>query len=410
MKKTRFSTDMSKRILLGCFEPPGYGGAATAAYKLFEMMQDDGFDVCYLNLIEEQDADYFRYVFGENLGNPKGLHNVYSCSLNGPNYIPHQELVDLINYMSPDILVGIGWIAALLMKRAAPEKRSIFLTSGCELVKDNISIGKVKDFISLNESIRRSKRKPALALHYADYDGWKLFEPAFSQRQTHPVYNGALPASYFEKEAARISNLIVTHSDTIRFLYQYLFPSYIEKVYPDVIWFAEWIHKDALNYSGLQKPFYERDIDILFIASAWSRPEKNYKLVNEIVSRCNGLNIHIVGEVEEKLTNAEHHGLVTKREELFGLLGRAKTVVCPSLFDTAPGILFEASTIGCNIIASKNCGNWQICNETLLVDPFKLDNFLEKIQLSLQKKYEDNMEYFIKTDSYKNLLDTILVF
>ncbi len=380
MKKPQFSIDRGKKILLGCYEIPGYGGASTASYKLFEIMQDDGFDVFYLNLIGEQDADYFRYTFGENLGNPKGLPNVYNCSLNGPNYIPHQELVELVNDISPDILIGIGWIAALLMKRAAPEKRSIFLTSGCQHVKDNMPIGKVKDFISLNESIQRSKNISGL-LH-----------------------------SFFEKEAAKISNLIVTHSYMIRFLYQHLFPLYIEKIYSDVIWFAEWIHKDASNYSMLQKPFYERDIDILFIASSWSRPEKNYQLVKEIVSRCDGLNIHIVGEVEKKLTNAEHHGLVTKRENLFGLFGRAKTVVCPSLFDAAPGVLFEASAIGCNIIASKNCGNWQICNETLLVDPFKLENFLEKIQLSLKKKYEDNMDYFIKTDSYKNLIDTILVF
>jgi glycosyltransferase involved in cell wall biosynthesis len=379
MKKPQFSVDTGKRIILGCYEVPGYGGASTASYKLFEIMQDDGFDVFYLNLIGEHDADYFRYVFGENLGNPKGLPNVYNCSVNGPDYTPHQELVDLVNDISPDILVGIGWIAALLMKRAAPEKRSIFITSGCQRVKDNIPIGKVKDFISLNESIQRSNNKSAL-FH-----------------------------SFFEKEAAKISNLIVTHSNMIRFLYQHLFPSYFEKVYTDVIWFAEWIHKDALNYSRLQKPFYERDIDILFIASSWSRPEKNYKLVKEIVSRCNGLNIHIVGEEEEKLNNAEHHGLVAKREELFGLFGTVKTVVCPSLFDAAPGVLFEASAMGCNIIASKNCGNWQICNENLLVDPFTLDNFLERIHLSLQKKYPDNMEYFIQTDSYKNLMDTILV-
>ena len=380
MKKPQFRIDTDKRILLGCYEIPGYGGASTASYKLFETMQEDGFDVLYLNLIGEQDEDYLRYMFGEDLGNPKGLPNVYNCSVNGPDYTPHQDLVDLIRDLSPDILVGIGWIAALLMKRAAPEKRSIFLTTGCQRVKDNICTGKVEDFISLNETIQR------------------------------PTNNSGLLHSIFEKEAAKISNLIVTHSYMIRFLHERFFPSYSEKIYSDVIWFAEWIYKDALNYSGLRKPFYERDIDILFIASSWSRPEKNYKLVKEIVSNSKGLDIHIVGEAEEKLPNAKHHGLVTKREDLFGLLGGAKTVVCPSLFDAAPGILFEASALGCNVIASKNCGNWEICNETLLVDPFKLDNFLDKLKLSLQKKYEDNIEYFIRTDSYKNLIDTISVF
>jgi glycosyltransferase involved in cell wall biosynthesis len=380
MKKPQFSIDTDKRILLGCYEIPGYGGASTAGYKLFETMQEDGFDVLYLNLIGEQDEGYFRYMFGENLGNPKELPNVYNCSVNGPDYTPHQKLIDLIRDISPDVLIGVGWIAALLMKRAAPEKRSIFLTSGCQRVKDNILSGKIKDFITLNEYIQR------------------------------PTNNSGLLHSIFEKEAAKISNLIITHSDMIRYLHQHFFPSYTEKIYSDVIWFAEWIYKDALNYSGLQRPFYERDIDALFIASSWSRPEKNYKLVKDILSNSKGLSIHIVGELEEKLVGAECHGLVTKREDLFGLIGRAKTVVCPSLFDAAPGILFEASAMGCNIIASKNCGNWEICNEALLVDPFKLDNFLEKLSLSLQKKYEDNMEYFMQTESYKNLMDTISVF
>jgi glycosyltransferase involved in cell wall biosynthesis len=102
--------------------------------------------------------------------------------------------------------------------------------------------------------------------------------------------------------------------------------------------------------------------------------------------------------------------LVTRRDELFALLGGSKTIVCPSLFDAAPGILFEASAMGCNIITSKNCGNWHICNEKLLVDPFNLNGFLEKISLSLSRKYEDNIDYFMRNKSYKNLIDTSSVF
>lgn len=369
---------MAKSVLLGCYEVPGYGGANTASYKLFEMMRKDGLDVFYLNLIEEQDADYFRYVFDENFGNPKCLDNVYNCILNGPLFYPHPELVDLINDLSLDTLVGIGHIAALLMKRAAPEKRLIFLTTGCEQVQNYIVRKKTKDIIALSEFIQ-PKGTPLL----------------FRAR---------------EKEAVEISDLIITHSDITKFLYQYFFPFQLGKIYSDVIWFAEWIYKDALNYSGLKKAFSKRDIDILFVASIWSRLEKNYKLVKKIVSRLRGLNIHIVGEIEKKLANAKHHGLITRREDLFTLLGNAKTIVCPSLFDAAPGILFEASAMGCNIIASKNCGNWKICNEKLLVDPFDFSNFLEKIHLSLTKKFDDNIDYFLKTNPYKNLIDTIWVF
>ena len=370
---------MVKKILLGCFEVPGFGGASTASYKLFELMRSDGLDVTYLNIIAENDVDYLKYVFGENFGNPKGLQNVYNYLQNVPYNHLNPELSSFINKVSPDIIVGVGWIAALLMKRAAPKKNLIYITTGCEQIKAYIKRKQMRDFISFYDYARKSKNRPGL-----------------SSRQ--------------EYEAVNISNFVITHSNSNLFLYQYFFHSQVGKIYNHVIWFAEWIYEDALDYSRLKKPFSEREIDVIFVASDWSRPEKNYKLVKKIVSRLRGLNIHIVGEAEKKHANAKHHGLIARRGELFNLLGNTKTIVSPSLCDAAPGILFEASAMGCNIITSKNCGNWKICNANLLVDPFNLNNFSKTIPLSLSKKYEDNIDYFIGTNSYKNLINTILVF
>ena len=53
---------------------------------------------------------------------------------------------------------------------------------------------------------------------------------------------------------------------------------------------------------------------------------------------------------------------------------------------------------------------WMICNEDLLVAPFNLRNFQKIILLSLTKKFDDNLNYFLKTNSYKKLLESILVF
>ena len=90
-------------------------------------------------------------------------------------------------------------------------------------------------------------------------------------------------------------------------------------------------------------------------------------------------------------------------------MGRAKTVVCPSRYDSAPGILFEAAAMECNIIASKNCGNWMICNDQLLIDPFTTDQFVHKCALSLAHKFDDNMNFFLASESYCNLAETIQV-
>ena len=367
------------RILVGCQEVPGYGGASTASYKLFEMMQNDGLDVYYLNLITQEEADYLRYMFGEDVGNLRCLANVYTCVLRAPLVTAQPELTDLIRLLSPDRLVGIGWIAAVVMKRAAPERRLIFITAGFSRMQNYIREGKVEDFVSLTMSIQASTSIPRLPS-----DG-----------------------SFLEGEAVQIADRVITNADSIMFLFQHFFPSQMGKIHSDVIWFAEWIYKDALTYSCLQVPFDQRDIDILFIASNWSRPEKNYDLVKRIVSRCEGLRVHIVGEVDEQLRSARYHGLVTNRSDLFSIMGRAKAVVSPSLFDAAPGILFETSAMGCNIVASKNCGNWRICHERLLVDPYNLDNFTEKIAVSLSRKYEDNIQYYMRTNSYAKLMNAI---
>lgn len=367
-----------RKILLTCYEIPGYGGASTATYSLFQMMQADSLDVAFLNIIDEQDVDYFRYVFGESFGNPKSLPNVHNCILRGPLFYPHPELTDLIKDLAPDIFVGVGYIAALLTKRAEPEIPLAYLTTGCSQAQLFIEKKPPNDCIALIQLLNRLKGLP-------------------------PIMNDQ------EREAVRTAELIITHSHLTKELYGLFFPSQVGKTYSDIVWFADWIYKSAFEYSELCQPFSEREIDVLFIASIWDRPVKNYKIVKELISRLRGLSIHIVGETTEVLTEAKHHGFVPKREEVFTLLANAKTIVCPSALDAAPGILFEASAMGCNIITSKNCGNWQICHDELLVDPFDLAIFLEKIPLSLNRKLDDNIDYFFRTHSYENLVDILMV-
>ena len=369
---------MHKRILIGCYEIPGQGGANTASYHLFQLLRKDGFDVSYLNIVDEQEADYYRYAFGENFGNPKGLRSVYNCILKAPPYFPHPELTALIQELSPDLLMGIDFIASLLMKRACPDKKLLFITAGCQQIKDSIIRGDVRDVITYQ----------------------RMIEGAIGRPDT--------PCKE-EREAVEISDFIITHSDMTMWLYRYFFPYHTGKIYNRVIWFAEWIYNEALDYSRLRKPFHQRDIDIIFISSSWGRPEKNYKLVKKIVSRLRSSRIHIVGEIEEKIPGVTYHSLVTEREKVFALMGRAKTVVCPSRYDSAPGILFEAAAMECNIIASKNCGNWMICNDQLLIDPFTTDQFVHKCALSLAHKFDDNMNFFLASESYCNLAETIQV-
>ena len=64
----------------------------------------------------------------------------------------------------------------------------------------------------------------------------------------------------------------------------------------------------------------------------------------------------------------------------------------------------------CNLVASKNCGNWSLCNQELIVHPFSCQLFLDKIRLSLTDRFQDNIDYFLQSGSYSDLMETILAF
>src|ERR1700732_2214178 len=101
---------MKKRILLGCYEVPGWGGSSTVFYHLFEKMQRDGFDVTYINLITEEDARLLRRVLPGGFGNPRGLENTHTLILQLPLCRMHQDLANLIESLEPDLLFGFGSI------------------------------------------------------------------------------------------------------------------------------------------------------------------------------------------------------------------------------------------------------------------------------------------------------------
>jgi glycosyltransferase involved in cell wall biosynthesis len=367
---------MNQKILLGCYEIPGWGGAATVLYLLFERMQREGLNVAYVNLVSEQDEVFLRHVFGENLGNPRSLENVHTCVLEEPLWRAQGTLADLIDSAAPDLLFGFGFIAARLMKLTAPGKPLVFMTSGCSQTKRLLEAGAIRDFIAFRRHVERGV--------------------------VFPVRDDQ------ERRAVGSCDLIVIHSSLVRFAFEHFFSSHSGKIYSNLISVADCVYPEAEPFAALKKPFADRDIDVIFVASSWNRPEKNYALVRKIVSRCAGLNIHIVGDVHRPCSGARHHGVVARRKDLYGLLGRSKTIVSPSLIDPAPGILFEASAMGCNVIASPNCGNWQLCNEQLLADQCSPEIFSSKISLSLTEPYQDNQERF--RGGYEDLVSTLSVF
>jgi glycosyltransferase involved in cell wall biosynthesis len=354
------------------------GGSSTASFDLFARMLRDGRDAHYLNLIAEDPA-YLASTFGATLGNPHGLSNVHNYWLDGAEENPQPGFADLVGRVRPDIVLGFGFPAALFFKRNIPGVRTVLMTGSCRQAAAYVTTGRAKDATDLVGRLAAMKTEP------------RIIMPS-------------------ERLAVEKCDLIITHSEsTHRFMSQF-FPEFAGKIYPRIVSYAEWIAEAATEWCALAQPFGDRDIDALFISNDWDRPEKNYRMVEAIAARLGGRSVHVIGDVPREVKGATHHGFVAERADLFGILGRARCVVSPSLIDAAPGVLFEGSVMGCNLIASTNCGNADLCHADLRVDDYTAEAFVTRIERGVHSKYCDSLQACLARGSYRDLLATLDAF
>ncbi len=364
------------RLLFVSLGVPGLGGSSTAAYDLFRRLRDDGADVHFFNLIEAERAAFLELAYGPSLGNPYELDNVHTCWLAQGAAAP-PELAPLIEGVDPRFLIGVGWIAARSSLRAVPQRPVLLLTGSCRSAQNWVTSGEQRDVMAVMDQLERVPNRP-------------------------------LPIEPGEHEVYRDCHLVLTHSAQTLHLAERFFPAFTGKIFPQPFWFAEWICDGARAGIEHSRPFEDRDIDLLFVATNWDRPEKNYPLVKALAARHRDSVVHLVGEAAKVPPSVVSHGLVADRDRLFELMGRSRAVVCPSLMDAAPGVLFEASVLGANVVASRNCGNWELCHPDLLAHPCETDAFVECIRRARIRKYQDSLDRFLHPSSYDRLVQTLV--
>ncbi len=361
-------------VLHASFDAPGWGGGGTTAYALFARRQRDGARVHFVNLVTDGDATRLQRILGPEFDNPRRLADVHTCRLTGSWWRAHDELVALVERVRPDAILAHGFLATALMRFAAPRVPLVFLTTGSPRVKRLIESGELSDFAEFTHLLKRGV-----------------------------VFT--VPPGDKELQAVDASDLVILHSPHMRVVYEHLFYGRMGKVYDALVSVADIVHGEVAPYASLSRPFEERDIDVIAVASEWTRIEKNYAAVRRVATTCPELRVHLVGLAEPDNAPLHRHGLLP-RAEVFALLGRAKALICPSLFDAAPGVLFEAALLGCNVVASRNCGNWTLCPEQLLAR--SPEEFAACARRAVKAPLPANVEPFL--GGYADLVETVEAF
>jgi hypothetical protein len=142
--------------------------------------------------------------------------------------------------------------------------------------------------------------------------------------------------------------------------------------------------------------FNEREYDIIFIAYNWKRNIKNYKLVIDIINKIeiDPKKIIVIGNEQIKYNKNIVSIDYLENNKINDLLKKCKTLIITSYYDSNPNVLIEGVANGCNIVTTKNVGNYEnIDNRGLVINYNDISEWIKIITNSLKERYKYNGEF-----------------
>jgi glycosyltransferase involved in cell wall biosynthesis len=128
--------------------------------------------------------------------------------------------------------------------------------------------------------------------------------------------------------------------------------------------------------------------------------------LHAILAHAVGLAVHVVAECADPVSGAHYHGLLT-HPAVLRVMARAKVVVVPSSADSSPNVLFEASLLGCNVVASQSCGNWELCHPALLAEPYGVEAFAACMRRAVERRFTDNLGAFLDPEPWERFRERL---
>jgi glycosyltransferase involved in cell wall biosynthesis len=360
------------RILVACKHVPYWGGDSTIGYLLCQQLQARGVEAHYANLVEAATYPELIRRLGADAANPLGLPNVHVVFVRAVHEPEPERVHALVRRIRPEVALAVNIAAAVQLRPAAPDTPLWFWPSSSFQLKAALTRGIVRSALDARAALEAGRAVP----------------------RTHDM----------EAQVVAEADRILCHSGPMRAWFEYFYPEHRTKLAPALLPGDALLREDLRRFQAPRMAFRMRPIDLLFVANRWDRPEKNPALMRELIGRSPDLVIHVAGECAPRPPHAVYHQFV-RREALIRLMGQVRAVVSPSLYDAAPNVLVEGHAMGCNVVASRNCGNWTLCPPDLLVEPFTTEVFLQRIRRAVTRDYAGQAEAPPAGDAAQYVLD-----
>ena len=174
-------------------------------------------------------------------------------------------------------------------------------------------------------------------------------------------------------------------------------------------YYSSFINKNTseilFNYKDFKETSWEnRKYDILFVCSNFKREIKNVDLFTKLTLYLNkkiliiGKNVPYLGENIESLDFTDN---------LKPYYLNSKLVINTSFYDSSPSVIMEGLFYGCNILITKNVGNFELYHPDNVIQNYNDEReWIDKIEKLTYKKSKSLNKGSQEIIS-KNLLDLI---
>lgn len=350
-------------IIVSSTQYPGYGGAATNAYKIIKYLRRNGLNVVGIfffgRKVENYDPDNIGGIFLYNLPPVNQMDKL--------NYNEIKNDAEKYLKAKPNICLAKNYVAPIFCKKIF-DCYTIYLVSGINhmstFYKNNCTMDILRHDFEIKETISD------------------------------------------EILCNNISDLIILNSHLSLKLFQKIYSNYGNKIYSEIVDTSELLKKNKININ-INKVY-----DIIICCSNLKRNVKNNLFLIPILQnktfdkykKC------IIGKNSHLFKNIKNVELfdILPQNKCIEMFSKSKILLVPSLFDANPNVVKEAYYNNCLPLITKNIGYSELFPDFLVCNSYLQEEWVYKIN-NILDNYNNLNKVIInyKKCDFENILKSI---